>query len=116
VKKLILILLLFILPFQFSWAAAGSYCQHEQGAGAHHFGHHAHQHQINADTPQDKSEAGKMHADCNACHGAGCVVFIAAIPVLGILPAVREYVEPCPISYTSHIPDGPRRPDRLPVA
>ncbi len=116
VKKLILILLLVILPFQFSWAVAGAYCQHEQGKTSQHFGHHAHQHQAKADVPDAKGEMGKLHTDCSSCHGAGCVVFAVAHPTPGVLPVVRDYVEPLPISYTSHIPDGPRRPDRLPVA
>ena len=41
-------LLLVLLPFQFSWAAVGGYCQHETGAAAKHFGHHNHQHQADA--------------------------------------------------------------------
>lgn len=116
VKKLFLILLLAILPYQFSWAVAGAYCQHEQGTASQHFGHHAHQHEAKADAPEGKAGMGKLHSDCSSCHGAGCVVFVTALPALGLLPAVREYVEPRPISYTSHVPDGPRRPDRLPVA
>lgn len=39
------ILLLVLLPIQFSWAAAAAYCEHESGARADHFGHHEHDHQ-----------------------------------------------------------------------
>lgn len=116
VKKFLLILLLVILPFQFSWAVAGAYCQHEQGAASQHFGHHAHQHQGKADISNTKGDAGKFHSDCSSCHGAGCVVFAATVPAIDLLPPGREYTEPRPFSYTSHIPDGPRRPDRFPVA
>ncbi len=43
-RKLIAILLISLLSLQASWAAAASYCRHEQGAAARHFGHHEHQH------------------------------------------------------------------------
>jgi hypothetical protein len=115
VKKLFLILLLAIVPFQFAWAAAGVYCQHENGAASQHFGHHAHQHQGTSDHADGKTKSGKIHLDCSSCHGAGCAISPAeaiAEPVQGS----QAYAKLRPISYTSHIPDGPRRPDRFPVA
>ncbi|MBU0601652.1 MAG: hypothetical protein KKD25_04520 [Gammaproteobacteria bacterium] len=44
-RRWLSILLLVFLPFQFTWAAAAGYCQHETGAAAQHFGHHDHKHQ-----------------------------------------------------------------------
>ncbi len=43
-RKLLAILLISLLSLQASWAAAASYCSHEQGAAARHFGHHEHWH------------------------------------------------------------------------
>jgi hypothetical protein len=39
-RRWLSILILVFLPFQFTWAAVGGYCQHETGAAAQHFGHH----------------------------------------------------------------------------
>ncbi len=43
-RKVLAILLISLLSLQASWAAAASYCRHEQGAPARHFGHHEHRH------------------------------------------------------------------------
>ena len=115
VKRLFLIILLTILPLQLSWAAAGAYCKHEQGVASNHFGHHVHQHQSKSDTPDSKGEFGKVHNDCKSCHGVGFALFME-LPDLDVVEAGRTYVLPHPLSYRSHIPDGPRRPDRFPVA
>jgi hypothetical protein len=44
-RKLLALLLISLLSLQASWAAAASYCRHEQGPAAKHFGHHEHQHE-----------------------------------------------------------------------
>lgn len=78
VRRVLVILMLSLLPFQLVWGAAASYCQHEQGAGVGHFGHHAHKHQGNGlkapgeSTPGKKSIAGDDDPDCASCH-MGCV-------------------------------------------
>ncbi|MBN9422427.1 MAG: hypothetical protein BGO63_15135 [Candidatus Accumulibacter sp. 66-26] len=82
-------LLLVLLPFQFSWAAVGGYCQHETGAAAKHFGHHNHQHETH---PGDAGEhetpkgnvLGAVDSDCSACHAAS----VAALPDFAALPAL----------------------------
>lgn len=113
-KKFFLILLLFVLPLQMSWAAASAYCLHEEGKAAQHPGHHGHQHKAGAE-PADKKSLGQPHSDCNFCHGIG----------QGSLPATNQLALPGPAShaiapssffYASPIPDGPRRPDWTPVA
>ena len=45
-RKVMVMLLLAVLPFQFVWGAAAAYCQHEQGSEVTHFGHHFHKHQV----------------------------------------------------------------------
>lgn len=75
-RRLVAILMLVVLSVQFSWAAAASYCEHDQDASTQHVGHHEHQHgqpAAEADEPvdapgQDGSKAGRAHADCASCH------------------------------------------------
>jgi len=116
VKKLFFILLLVILPLQTSWAAAAAYCQHEQTSDTH-FGHHTHQHEIKKelqkDASADKSTGG--HSDCGYCHLYCQASFLSTSLSLhlGNQP-IRLYAPP--IHYSSHIPDGPKRPDWRAVA
>ncbi|MES2260472.1 MAG: cation efflux protein, CzcI family [Pseudomonadota bacterium] len=109
-RKLILILLLAVLPLQYAWAAAAVYCAHETGTSKH-FGHHAHQHQggDRQDEPQTPAKA-KVHADCAVCQFS----LQASLPAALTLPAAAErtvYPPHPPPLYSSHIADGPKRPD-----
>lgn len=61
-RKLLAILLISLLSLQASWAAAASYCRHERGAAARHFGHHEHQHDLQAAGKAGKQEAGTQEA------------------------------------------------------
>lgn len=68
-----MIFLLALLPFQFVWGAAASYCQHEQGSEVSHFGHHFHKHQGKVTKASDGSvdkfkQPGFEDADCISCH------------------------------------------------
>jgi hypothetical protein len=72
----IVIALLTLLPFQFTWTAAASYCVHESDAQAQHVGHHEHQHQHHGDTTVDQGSGdlagntlGSGDLDCGHCHG-----------------------------------------------
>ena len=84
-RRWLSILLLVFLPFQFTWAAVGGYCQHESGEAAQHFGHHEHKH--HADEGGDlvaKALGGGIDGDCAACH-ASCAAVptgIAAVPLM----------------------------------
>lgn len=73
-RRWLVILLLALLPGQFVWAAAASYCQHATDAQPEHFGHHEH--------PAHFAPAGEVEAaggndlpgsgagiDCGHCHG-----------------------------------------------
>jgi hypothetical protein len=114
VKKLILIFLLALLPFQFSWAAAAAYCEHEQEPVSH-FGHHGHQHQASQDEADQQDSPFKVHPDCGYCHLASQASFATAE-----LPAVSldrlMYFDPYRLAFSSFIADGPRKPNRHPVA
>lgn len=82
--------MLSLLPFQLVWGAAASYCQHEQGAGVQHFGHHVHKHQgkslksAGQNAADSKSLIGDDDPDCATCH-LTCVSPLTQTPV--IVPA-----------------------------
>lgn len=95
-RRLILIVMMLLVPGQWTWAAAASYCEHESGNW--HFGHHEHQHEssASADTagPVGSDFGGSdpvaaQHLDCEVCHGVG-VALNGAASLLGmaLLPAV----------------------------
>lgn len=77
-RRRLVIVLMFLLPLQFSWAAAATYCRHEAGEGTMHLGHHVHSHgesgaHAHAEGhPEDKpGNAGQatLDDDCAYCHG-----------------------------------------------
>lgn len=68
-RRWLSILLLVFMPFQFSWAAVATYCEHESGARVKHFGHHEHEHQQPAGEPGEASKAEFGGAlDTADCH------------------------------------------------
>jgi hypothetical protein len=114
------ILLLAVLPFQFSWAAVAAYCGHESGQQAQHLGHHAHQH-----TGPDAAELGSAPADhkapagadvdCGQCHGT-CANLPAPV---GTLPApllAPHAVPPVEGAVRTLAQSPPERPQWLPLA
>jgi len=113
-KKVLLIMLLVLVPFQISWAMAGDYCQHENGAVAAHFGHHAHHHQSKADQPDSKHtvKLSKLHSDCGSCHTSVLALLLELDGAPSPSLSLAKLPQLPPNSYTSHIPDGPREPDR----
>jgi hypothetical protein len=114
VKKLLLIFLLIALPLQYSWAAAATYCQHEK-AHPTHFGHHSHHHQAQADEPDTKSNSPKFHSDCGYCH-LSCQATILSIATDFMVPEALAPPNALTPSFSSYIPEGPKRPDRQLVA
>ena len=128
VRRILALVLLALLPLQFSWAAVASYCGHEKQAGATHFGHHEHQHRadvgtdveqaadmdVTADATGDKAP-GAMDLDCGHCHGYCSVMLTLTSGVPGALSTA-------PPSTTldeaggAHAPTRPERPQWLPLA
>ncbi|WP_332877392.1 cation efflux protein, CzcI family [Massilia sp. S19_KUP03_FR1] len=110
-KRLLLILLMLILPVQYAWSAAAVYCQHEQNAPVH-FGHHAHQHDAKPGEPDGhgKVKVKGADADCEYCHLFSHASFVpfASRPAV---PAARAQVASLALTYTSHIPHRPPRPN-----
>jgi hypothetical protein len=114
------IALLALLPFQFTWAAASSYCGHERDVQAQHFGHHEHQQHDGAKVDQgggdaaDKAISGN-DLDCVHCHGI-CSGMLA--PVDGLMPLTVAsdpvMLDECFLRTLTHSP--PERPQWAPLA
>jgi hypothetical protein len=117
------VLLLLLLPIQFSWAAVANYCGHETGAAADHVGHHehaSHNHGAKVADPGDSDKTdvpapGASSFDCGHCHGY----------YVGMLctPSSREPRLPgdAPPSLgdailAEHVPAQPDRPQWAPLA
>lgn len=113
-KKYLLILLMLILPAQYTWSAAAVYCQHEQNA-AYHFGHHAHHHKATSEEGAHHGKVTTLDNDCEYCH----LFYHAFLVPFDTHPAAQPaltYTAPGTLSYTSHIPRRPPRPNWFPVA
>ncbi len=118
-RCLVCVFLLIWFPFQISWAAVSSYCQHESGAAAQHFGHHDHVHHASAADDHGgsdhkgkagHSQNGSVDNDCASCHLAAmqpltCDSRQPALEAGAVLVAGLVQGHP------SHIPDGLERPD-----
>lgn len=108
-RKILALLLLLILPLQFAWAGAGVYCQHEEGQAAQHFGHHEHQQAADESSGSTYAEAGSSDCSLHLPSVKGCI----QIPTLSSPPLSAVLNSSPPRAFTSFIPDGPERPDRL---
>ena len=109
-RRWIAILLLTLLPFQFSWSVAAVHCEHETGAAAQHFGHHFHSHSSSGKSPHGSSSMVKADGDCPECaHLANGVPLPAAVPVV-------QFAAPhdTPATTVAHVPPSapPTRPER----
>ena len=107
--------MLALLPFQFVWGAAASYCQHEQGAGAGHFGHHVHKHQsktLNAssESTPDKKNVVDDDPDCASCHLSCVSPVTQATPTFASDPA-EPLRAAAARGYPAHIPYSIERPN-----
>ena len=102
-RRWLTILLLVLLPLQFSWAAAASYCQHDGDASTQHVGHHDHQHQVadssaagnatsdatNGDTPDAKGKSTGLDGDCAYCQMS--IAKSLSIPTVALLSPTLSY-------------------------
>ena len=131
-RRVLAIVLLVLLPLQFSWAAVAAYCGHETQAAVAHFGHHQHRHLAEAsdraalDTDAtagaavspdaaDGQAPGALDLDCGHCHGS-----CSAMPAwpLGLAGAVSTAQPGATLDAAggAHAPTRPERPQWLPLA
>ena len=97
-KKLFLIMMMFLLPLQYTWAMVASYDTHSPQDTQAHFGHHEHQSSDNhnsnndlvdadetgksAQTAQNHVHYGFSHLSCGEVLGYELPIFDLAKPLL----------------------------------
>jgi hypothetical protein len=110
------ILLLVFMPFQFSWSAVATYCEHESGTRAKHFGHHEHKHQQPAGDSSEVSEAKLAGApgaalDVADCHfHCQCTVDLPAAPVMPMVIGSQALTVWAMADAIAPVPSRPERP------
>jgi hypothetical protein len=110
--RLFMIFLLVLMPLQLSWAAMASYCQHESGQAAKHFGHHAHKHvtsQTDVDDDSSSPLSGKPHADCASCHLSPVGIVLPSSLTVAPQLASIPLQEPPSFPHSAFF-EGPERP------
>ncbi len=112
-RRWLLLLLLTLLPIQWTWAEAAGYCAHEPAAAMQHFGHHAHQHaEASGDDDASASSLADIDQDCGACH-AGCAIALIgrALPAAPSVMAAHPSQAPgTPLTPPPSLPDRPNWP------
>ncbi|QFZ84361.1 hypothetical protein GFK26_17130 [Variovorax paradoxus] len=118
-RRWLLIFLLFLLPFQYSWAASAAYCLHEGDTGKGHWGHHESEphgtDRTHAGDGAKKDSTRQPNAAVGHCivahfgqaqHADTAAALPADAPVASqVLRAVSTE------RFTSHIAEVPVRPD-----
>ena len=112
-RRFLAILILCMLPLQWSFAAMADYCRHETSAASQqHAGHHAHKHLESGHGDKKDANGGFGDRDCPSCNH----VPVAGITFQGFdLPLVLADV---PIVFSGHLipqrsPENPFRPPHL---
>jgi hypothetical protein len=115
-SRLLIIVLLLWLPFQFAWGAAASYCQHEQGTGVGHFGHHSHKHQGKSlqctgdSTVDKKTSLADEDFDCDYCHISCAQPLASEVSSRCDIEASQHLAGTCTEGHSPHVPDLIERP------
>lgn len=113
-RRWLVIVILLVLPLQFTWGAAAPYCAHEAASAANaHPGHHQHLHQGGSNATKagdDGADVGAKHPDCASCHAGTATTLPLPAAELAIAPRDGLRERP-PARYRSHTPSVPERPD-----
>ena len=117
-SRLVALLFALLLPLQFAWGAAASYCQHEPAREvSQHFGHHDHVHK--ADATEDKKVTDTKLVgdnDCTSCHAAGSAALSESAAGMEPPVATRRMTFPSAPSLSSALARAPDRPQWLRLA
>lgn len=105
-RRLFALILLVLLPLQFSWSAVAPYCERESAVDAHHGGHHV---QAFADA-DDIDDATTCDVDGSHCHGHGTALPSRNAAVPAVVPAVhaRALAYPARGAYAAKRPERPQ--------
>ena len=108
VSRFLILLLLWVVPLQMTYAAGAGYCSHEeQGASASHFGHHSHKH-----VPQNGETKAPLTAsdlDCGLHQLSSAHVVFASLAHAVVVVPERHALPPAD-RVRSVIPSGHLRP------
>lgn len=118
-RRWFLIFLLVLLPFQFSWASASAYCQHERDTQPEHWGHHESEtrgtdrsHSGEGAQKDTSTQPNAVVGDCAVCHfGHAQHTDSLAAPVESAARAAQALRGMPAERFASHISDVPVRPD-----
>lgn len=111
-RRFLVFLMLFLLPFQISWAVAANYCEHgheQDKETVSYFGHHDDEHKASSSIPDDSTQSGEYdfgHAHCHLSAFLG-VLSAHTFSMCGSLQSSLHYSD---CSYPSLAPDKPERP------
>jgi len=112
-RRSFLVILILLLPLQLSWAAMASYCQNERDQTQVHFGHH--EHRVSQKSAETKDPASKNVVDndveCGLCH-LSCCKSVTTYTQLKLSADFNMAVYPfIPSDFSSHIAEGPEKPN-----
>lgn len=114
-RRLFIIFMLVLLPFQFVWGSAAQYCTHESSSQANaHFGHHSHSHEGGDEAAKSSgvsASLGTFDGDCASCH-LGTATSLLGDAFMVHSPEHGRNLSDHVTRYQSHIPIGLERPDR----
>ena len=113
-RRFFALFLLLLLPLQFAFAAAASYCALEMVKVASHFGHHEHPDAPAPEPADDGGDKVKLH-DCGICHLScgqvhSSVASVLAMPIVATTNALPDDRQP------QHLQEPTERPPRTPLA
>lgn len=113
-RRWLALLLLVLMPVQFTWAAAARYCLHEADATSSHWGHHDAAGHGHAAPPagDDVSAAGDADTpsvDCHHCHGPAAGLAVGLLAATPQLPGDAPAPPPVP-ARNEPVPAQPERP------
>jgi hypothetical protein len=116
-RRCFAILLLVLLPLQFSWAAVAGSCGQESDSQAQQLGHYEHMHASQIGVENDSDSGGKdvqapVDFECGHCHGS-CCSLLAALAGLTVLPIVSHPATPGEGIVRSLVQNPPERPQWL---
>ena len=118
-RRYVILFLLVLMPLQLSWAAVGSYCDHESGQQAQHLGHHPHQHTEGKGAADNKpgniKQPGGTHADCSVCHAGAAIASVDESSTPGSSAGAKS-ISWCSDHAPSALKDRPERPKWLALA
>ena len=112
-RRVLAMIVLFILPMQWGFAAVAEYCAHETSPAAQvHLGHHDGQQAAKAkDADQDKSgDRGAL--DCPTCHQL-CASAVLFDPSVATLDPSDNFHLPLYQSFLQRPPESPFRPPQV---